>query len=73
MRDVFRVSYSSSSPPSLRTMLRRENTTPNISFASSDSLVFLDLLTGMKPPVVGVSELTADFWEAVSKVVLLGG
>jgi hypothetical protein len=41
-------------------MLRRENTTPKISFASSDSLVFLDLFTGRKPPVVGVSELTAD-------------
>jgi len=54
-------------------MLRRENTTPNISFASSDSLVFLDLLTGMKPPVVGVSELAVDFWDAASKVVLLGG
>ena len=53
--------------------MRRENTTPNISFASSDSLVFLDLLTGMKPPVVGVSELAVDFWDAASKVVLLGG
>jgi len=54
-------------------MLRSEKTTPKMSFASSDSLVFLDLLTGWKPPVVGVSELTADLWEAASEAVVLGG
>jgi hypothetical protein len=32
------ISYLSSSPPSLRTMLRRENTVPKISLASSSAL-----------------------------------
>ena len=32
------VSHLSSSPPSLRTIFRKENTVPNMSFASSSAL-----------------------------------